>query len=221
MNQNEFKEFGDLLKSVAEYYRQTLSGTTIRFWWNALGNFPLPVLEKLFDAHVKTSKFMPSISEILDAIRAMDGRPNPEEAWAICARGLNDENVTVVWTAEIAQAFGVALGLKNDRIAARMAFKESYENDVKEARSNGLAAVWSASLGHDVAGREGPLALAVKQGRLSAAYAAGLLPYRAEPSEQVRALSEGAVKKITSPNTEKMPMPNHIRAALGLTKEAA
>lgn len=127
-----------------------------------------------------------TLADILDRIPG--GHPNAEEAWAIVARSLNDERVTVVWTDEMSRAFGVALNLQDDPVAARMAFKECYAKEVNQSRNNGTAPRWHVSLGHDPYGREAPILEAVKCGRLTADYAASLLPYRDQPSEQVKAL---------------------------------
>lgn len=95
--------------------------------------------------------------------RLDDGHPGPEEAWALCTR---DESATVVWTDEIASAYGVACKLDDD-IAARMAFKECYERNLREARAERRPARWWPSLGHDAAGRGGPLLAAVEAKRLT------------------------------------------------------
>lgn len=178
MNQRDFDPFTELLTVTADYYGRKLAPGSIQLYWNALSAFDFEIVKQLFTEHVRTSKFMPTISELLDVLRIADGRPNAEEAWAMVAKCLNDEGATVVWTSEMATAFGVALGLQDDRVAARMAFKESYENAVKDARKRGAAAKWSPALGFDPSGREGPLIEAARLGRLTAQHVAGLLPHR-------------------------------------------
>ena len=212
MKQTEFDAFGDLLNVVADYYGRPLKDGAIMLWWNAMTPYDLETMKRLLNQHVATHKFMPTIAELLDTLRTMDGRPNAEEAWASLARCLNDEGITVVWTEEMAQAFGVALGLQDDHVAARMAFKESYEQSVREARKRGFPVKWTTSLGHDPAGREGPLLAAVRDGKLTGEHVAGLLPYRAEPSPEVAALLADKTKLITEGATA--PMPPHVRAAL-------
>jgi hypothetical protein len=197
MKQAEFDAFTEVLTTVADYYRVSMKPGTIALWWNALMAFDLLTVKGLLTEHVATAKFMPTIAELLDALKSMDGRPDPEEAWSIVARSLQDESVTVVWTQEMAQAFGVALGLSNDRVAARMAFKEAYQNAVREARKQSRPAKWTASLGHDVGGREGVLVQAQRQGKLTADYVSALLPYREQPSPEVRALIENKPKQLT------------------------
>lgn len=97
--------------------------------------------------------------------RLDDGRPGPEEAWAMLP---HDESKTVVWTSEMAEAFGVASKLFDDMVAARVAFIEVYKRLVREARDHSLPPRWIPSLGTDVAGRNHVLEEAVHRGRLSA-----------------------------------------------------
>lgn len=115
-----------------------------------------------------------ALVDILDRIPG--GHPGPEEAWAMCAKALNDERLTLVWTEQMRAAFGVALGLQDDPVAARMAFKESYQRLVSEIRETHPKPSWTVSLGFDVNGREGVMLEAVRQGRLTMAQVDALLP---------------------------------------------
>jgi len=197
MNKAEFKEFAEVLTGVADYYGKTLKPASIRIYWAALSGIELDVVKRLFAEHVQVSRFMPTIAELLEVVRLADGRPNAEEAWSMVARSLNDEGLTIVWTEEMAAAFGVALGLQDDRVAARMAFKEAYEQAVTAARRQGKPAKWSASLGHDPMGREGPIVEAVKLGRIGADHAVMLLPNKGDISPEVlKLMGGGAIKQI-------------------------
>lgn len=119
--------------------------------------------------------------------RLEDGRPGPEEAWAMMPR---DEGSTVVWTQEMATAWGVALPLleEGDQVAARMAFTEQYRKLVQGARDRAEPARWTPSLGTDQGGRERALLDAAEKGRLTHDHVAGLLPYREEQGAKVLAL---------------------------------
>lgn len=105
-----------------------------------------------------------TIAAVLE--RLDDGRPGPEEAWSMLPKSEAD---TSVWTEEMSQAFGVAQPLlaEGDAIAARMAFREKYAELVMRARNEGKRVRWWQTLGHSVAGREGPLLDAVEKGRMS------------------------------------------------------
>lgn len=187
MNQNDFSAFSSALSDVADYYRQPLKPAGIQIYWNALLGYELATVRHLLSEHVKASKFMPAVSEILDRIKAADGRPGPEEAWAMIP---HDEASSVVWTEEMAEAFGVVNSLLSDgeTIQARMAFLERYKTLVREARDAGRPVRWTPSLGHDSAGREAVLIAAQRAGRLTQQHVAGLLPHHEAPSPEVAAL---------------------------------
>lgn len=208
MNRTDYQPFTTLLNGVAEYYGKTLTAFTIQLWWNALSGFDLVVVRKMLDSHVKHSRFMPAISEMLDAMRALDGRPGPEEAWAMVPK---DESATAVWTDEMREAYAAASSLlaEGDSIAARMAFKESYVRAVERAREAAKPARWIATLGHDVHARERVLLDAQERGRLSAGYVAGLLPYR-DAQDSLRLPAPETMKRIDGPRA----MPPSIRAQL-------
>ena len=97
--------------------------------------------------------------------RVDDGRPGPEEAWAMIPR---DEQSSVVWNDEMAAAYGVAgpLLAQGEPIAARMAFLEHYRAAVSRARLDGVPPKWWPSFGHDPRDRERALIEAADKGRI-------------------------------------------------------
>lgn len=107
--------------------------------------------------------------------RVDDGRPGPEEAWAMLPR---DEETSVVWTSEMAGAWGLVRHMieAGEEVPARMAFKEIYVKAVTDARDKRVPPTWLPCLGHDQHGREAALNQAVELGRLPAAHVAALLP---------------------------------------------
>lgn len=112
--------------------------------------------------------------------RMPGGHVGADEAWAIASRG-EDESATVVWTDEIAEAFGVARGLllNGDAVGARMAFRETYSRMTQEARDAGRKPKWWPTLGHDPRSRESAIREAVAMGRLTADGAQRYLPHGA------------------------------------------
>jgi len=113
--------------------------------------------------------------------RIDDGRPGPDEAWALCPK---TEAESAIWTDEMADAWGVVSGLVDagDLVAARRSFIDAYEKRVKQARERGRPVRWTPTLGNDSAGRERALRAAVDAGKLSPHHVAGLLPeYETEP----------------------------------------
>lgn len=115
--------------------------------------------------------------------RIDDGRPGVEEAWSMIPR---DEYKSLVWTNEMVEAWAVAEPLisSGDEVAARMAFKETYQRIVSDAKSKGVMPVWSISLGYDKSGHEPALFAAVEKGRIPASRAMALLQ-RNKPSNRI------------------------------------
>lgn len=106
-----------------------------------------------------------TLSDIIDRIPG--GHPGVEEAWAMVSTVMRDEQASIVWTDEMRQAYGVAVALSDDPVAARMAFKESYLSQIGEARAKGQLVKWSVSLGWDKQRREIVVKEAVEKGRLT------------------------------------------------------
>jgi hypothetical protein len=98
-----------------------------------------------------------------------DGRPGPEEAWARMPKGDRMEDDTIVWREEERAAYFAcrSLLLEGDQIGARMAFKERYEKELAQARSQGRPVEWTISAGFDVEQRLSALAAAVQEKRIS------------------------------------------------------
>jgi hypothetical protein len=147
-----------------------------------------------------------TLAEIVSRID--DGRPGAEEAWAVLPF---DESTSVVWTAEMSDAFWIAQPLidAGEKIAARMAFKEAYLRLVADAREHRVPVTWTVSLGHDKAGRQPILAAAVEKGRIPASHARKLIPnfdrddsvtplLESAQANEARALAEQVIKRIGS-----------------------
>jgi hypothetical protein len=117
---------------------------------------------------------MPDILQRIPGAGVDDGRPGPEEAWAMIPK---TEDGSIVWTAEMREAYASARQLirDGDLIGARMTFKEIYPRLVDTARRNGVRIAWEASLGWDKADRVRVLADAVTKKRMSSDAALTLL----------------------------------------------
>lgn len=111
--------------------------------------------------------------------RLDDGRPAPEEAWAMIPR---DESASGMWTEEMRTAYAAASRLvaEGQLVPARMAFLESYRAEVQKARDALRPVEWQFTPGTDKVGRELVLLDAAEKGRITASGAAALLPYHRE-----------------------------------------
>lgn len=177
MREADTGAFFALLDDVAALLQRPntapMTPTAKGMFFRALAAYPLEDVRAALDAHVKDpqrGRFMPLPADVIAQLQgaaADDGRPGPEEAWAIALRS-HDEADTVVWTEEIAQARAIARPLMDagDEVGARMAFKEAYSRLVAEARNAGKAPAWSASLGFDPRLRQVALDAAVQANRL-------------------------------------------------------
>lgn len=116
--------------------------------------------------------------------RIDDGRPGAEQAWAMLP---HSESQTVVWTDEMNAAWAAAKPLldEGERVAARMAFKETYAALIAAARDERLPVRWRVSMGTDKHEAERVINEAVAAGRLAAPHAALLLPHTAPPPPNI------------------------------------
>lgn len=134
-----------------------------------------------------------TVQDVLSRID--DGRPGPDEAWAMIPQ---DEAASCVWTDEMARAWGVARHLlrEGDRVGARMAFRDAYNRMVAEARDQGTAPNWTPSLGHDKAGRAEALEDAVSKGRLTYEHATELAPELLERQQPALLANQKRVQQM-------------------------
>jgi hypothetical protein len=185
-----------LLEALAvtlELTGTTVSEAAVRVMAKDLAVYPVPQVIAALDKCRKQVRGRLTVADIIS--RLEDGRPGPEEAWAMLPR---DEDSSVVWTEEMATAWGVALPLLNagDQVASRMAFLERYRTLVQSARDAGERVKWTPSLGTDAYGRESVLLDAVEKGRLSVDHVAGLLPHRENPNPRLLAMLEHTAKPL-------------------------
>jgi len=116
---------------------------------------------------------MPMPADYLQAVP--DGHPTANESWAIMPKS---DDVSVVWTEEMRQAFAIVAPLvsQGNLTSAFFAYKEAYEKAVSESRMKGLKPKWSPSFGFSISGREGALVEAIEKNRISLGYALKYLP---------------------------------------------
>jgi hypothetical protein len=198
----KMKPSAALLEAVAvtsELCGRTFSDAAGRMFVADLSGYPEPAVIK---ALAKCRREVRGILTVQDVVsRIDDGRPGAEEAWAMMPF---DEAMSVVWSSEMAEAFGVCgpLLAQGEKVAARMAFKEAYSRLCAAARDAGRPVRWSPSLGHDPRGREAVLAAAVEAGRLTYDHASRICPALPAPArtaiaaepERVRRMLEGVTR---------------------------
>lgn len=134
-----------------------------------------------------------------------DGRPGPEEAWARMPKGEHAEEDSIVWCEEERAAYNACRNLlrSGDQIGARMAFKERYEKELAEARSQQRPVQWIMSAGFNIEQRLSTLAAAVQEKRMTLESALSFVPgerqndfARMLPAAQGKGLLTGEVSKL-------------------------
>lgn len=156
------------LAGTAELMGQQLSPNAAAMMVNDLSEYNPSLIVEALSALRKDAKARFSIGAIIEKIESLtpNGRPSPEEAWAMVPK---DENTSVVMTNEMLRALGVVQQLidDGDMVAARMAFKESYSSIVSFNKLHGIKCEWIPSLGFNKEGRIPVLAEALRLGRMS------------------------------------------------------
>lgn len=177
MCDEEFDDFVSLLDAVATLLRRpdqpALSSTARAMYFRALSAYSLAQVRAGLDAHMRDAqrgRFFPLPADVIAQIAGLaanDGRPGPEEAWALSLRS-SDEAESIVWTEEMAEAWAIARPVlqAGDEVGARMAYREAYSRLVDAARAQQRQPAWSLSLGHDLGRRVEAVRAAVAAGRL-------------------------------------------------------
>jgi len=155
-------------------------------------------------------KWFPKLAELRELAGALSGgprddRPGPEEAWARMPKGGRMEEDSVVWCDEERAAYGAcrSLLMDGDQIGARMAFKERYERELADARSQERPVRWTVSAGYDIEHRLSTLAAAIEGNRISLSSALNFVPEERRdgfagllPGPHARMTLAGKVEKV-------------------------
>lgn len=173
----------DLIQAViatAELCGAVLSAPAAELMVHDLAEYPASAVAEALQ-RVRRERCRFTLAEII--ARIDDGRPGAEEAWAMIPKNESD---SVVWTEEMAEAWGVASAVyyDGDEVGARMAFREIYTASVTKARGVKTPVRWMPSLGHDPSSRETALAQAITKQRIGVDHALRLV----QPERQVELL---------------------------------
>lgn len=160
--ESERAEVIKMLAVVCEVTNTDLSQPAKVFVLEQLASRPARQVLKALSVCSHECKFKLTLADIVS--RLDDGRPGAEEAWGLFPKS---EDTAAVVTDEMSVAWGAAAPLfESDEVAARMAFREVYEREVRAARAAGIAPVWRVSPGFNRAATESVALEAVKSGKL-------------------------------------------------------
>lgn len=178
LSSDELAQLAAAIVATAETLGQTISAAAAEMMADDLAEFPPPLIASALRACRKELTGKLTLAAILQRVHGADGRPEPNEAWAIAMQSM-DEAETVLITPEIQLAASVAAPLYRDRdkVGARMTFLATYERLVIAARLQGNPVQWGLSLGHSPDGRALAIEEAQRLGRLPAPVAQQLLAH--------------------------------------------
>lgn len=195
MFKHEFDDFSAMIGDVAVMYNKSLSITQTAMYFRALAQYPLEAMQAALDAHVcsaERGRFMPLPADLIAQLEMarFDGRPMAEEAWSTAIKSL-DENDTIVWTEETAEAWyscANELMLVGDKFNASRGFIAKYDELVLAARKQNKPVVWQVAQGYDKDKRDQVIREAYKAKKISQAQAVTLLPHHKIDGEQYAAI---------------------------------
>lgn len=181
-------EFLAIIGGLFEVYNQDISQVKINIYWSTLGQYPIQSLKAAANAWVRKSGFMPKPADLIKILGGSNRHLSADEAWALAIMA-SDEANTIVWTKEMAQAWGLAQVVYNngDHIGARRTFIERYERLVDESTLFNKPIEIFVSLGFDKSKRIEAINNAVFSGLLAYDKAAHYLP---KPDNNVAMLED-------------------------------
>jgi hypothetical protein len=202
----------DELTILAEVFGETVTEQRQEIYCGGLADIHQNQLRVAFRRARYELKWFPKLAELRELAGTLpdtlsDGRPGPEEAWARMPKRERMEDDSIVWCEEERIAYGAcrSLLLDGDQIGARMAFKERYEKELAEARSQKRPVQWTMSVGYDVDHRLATLANAVQEKRMSLDNALNFVPGERRndfaqmlPPAQGKGLLTGEVRNLPS-----------------------
>ncbi|WP_462381270.1 hypothetical protein [Pseudomonas sp. Marseille-QA0892] len=153
--------------ATAEALGQTISPTTARIFAQDLVKYPAEEIRSALLACRRTLTGRLTLAAIQQQLYELDGRPEPNEAWAIAVIAVDEEN-SVVLTEEILLALGVARPVLStgDPVGARMTFLSTYQRLVANSRSQVAPVKWLLSQGYAADRRQMAISDAVRLGRI-------------------------------------------------------
>ena len=216
--QSDAERFAGIVRQTMEFYDRTVSDAALRMWWATLADRNLQEVQSGFEAHLKDpdrGRWAPKPADIIAQIEAQqsDAWPGADEAWSAAVDAM-DEDATVVWTREAAQAWGVARTIMDagDEVGARMAFRDAYRSAVRDAVAAGRSPVYEVSQGHDPARREDAIRQAAEQGLIGHDRAEAMLP---APRD---GMAENVAALLDAPETDPSEARDRLREIRAMVK---
>ena len=197
--------------ATAEIMGREISPASAVMMAKDLAQYPIDVTITALTNLRRDAKARFSLGAIIEQIEKLnpDGRPTPDEAWAMMPRS---ESESVVMSEEMGEAMGYAQPLLDcrDQVGARRAFLDAYSRIVEKNKLAGIKPKWFPSLGDDPGGRMPAIAEAVRLGRISTQHGINLTAPEKVPA-MLRLAGHGEQAKQFDPATDERAKENRLR----------
>ena len=197
--------------ATAEIMGREISPASAMMMARDLEQYPIDVTITALANLRRDAKARFSVGAIIEQIEKLnpDGRPTPDEAWAMMPRS---ESESVVMSEEMGEAMGYAQPLLDcrDQVGARRAFLDAYSRIVEKNKLAGIKPKWFPSLGDDPGGRMPAIAEAVRLGRISTQHGINLTAPEKVPA-MLRLAGHGEQAKQFDPATDERAKENRLR----------
>jgi hypothetical protein len=83
MNRDDFPSFAKFMAFIAEYYRHSLSESTLELYWKGLSRYDWKAIQQAVWHHIRMpqrGQFMPKISDVIESIEG-DYQTQALQAW--------------------------------------------------------------------------------------------------------------------------------------------
>lgn len=210
LSSEEQSQLAMAIVATAEVLGQLMSAKAAEMMAEDLAEHPVDLIAAALRACRRELTGKLTLAAILQRVHGADGRPEPNEAWAIAMQSM-DEAETVLMTPEVQKAAAAAAPIyeAGDKVGARMAFIAAYERFTFAARQDAQPVEWRLSLGHDIAGRVRAIEEARVLGRLPAPAATLLLTHH-----NLEPVGEGGRAIAGLLTGDSVPAPAAIRGRL-------
>jgi len=217
MKDCEKRDFASMLKTHFAMHGLERGNNVLRRYWDNLTPYSLHDVSVALAKHEQdpiAGKYFAKPADLIAILEAArpGGWPDADAAWSLAGRAM-DEDDSVVWTQEMATAWGEACPImdRGDDVGARMAFKSIYGRAIAMAKAHGYQPKWIKSLGRDREGRRIAVEDAVNKGRLPPAALDGM---QALPAPDLKLLEGGAKNSPESQREAAIEAIKGLRAAI-------
>lgn len=214
-------DIAQAVTATAEVLGHEITPAAVQMITQDLADYPDQQIAQALQACRRELTGRLTLAAILQRITQQDGHPEPNEAWAIALRAA-DEASSVGITRQIAAALQAANPVlaTGDKIGGRMAFIDSYQRQLAQARNQYTPAQWYLSPGHCPQGRAEELERMKQEGLLTSTSYAHQLQQHCQSNQLASPKAGAVVSLIAHKPTQPVLVKQRIQHLQQLLKKA-